>query len=74
MQQMIGLGPDAALRLWERLEQAPTDGSSNSYWKRGECSFLTSETGTNCPYSRIIRVSRFSARRLQSSQDFGAIA
>jgi len=30
-QQLVRLGPDAALPLWERLEQAPTDDSYNSY-------------------------------------------
>jgi HEAT repeat protein len=35
MQQLTELGPDAALPLWQRLEQAPTDDSSASYMYRG---------------------------------------
>lgn len=30
-QQLVRLGPDAALPLWERLQQAPTDDSLDSY-------------------------------------------
>ncbi|MBC8869732.1 MAG: DUF1559 domain-containing protein [Planctomycetes bacterium] len=35
MQQLIRLGPDAAISLWERLERAPTDDSANSRLYRG---------------------------------------